>query len=194
MNRINPYSLGYRLQYVPRWVTVPTVGRQQSVAEHVSGVLFITKWFLEFGIRPELLPNDVHVNVLNYAISHDYEEAITGDPAGPSKNERCMSINKASIHEDVGYVDNHTVFEKAVVKLADLAEAMLWCRQQMAMGNMLYAPVFSSMHEELGVRLERFKQLYPNLMKYEPQLLISHLCAAFEVNILPAEELYNAKR
>ena len=105
-----------RLQWVPRWVVVPTI-KKQSVAEHSFSVVTISLWLAKFHARgedPEFL-----IKVVRHAMEHDSEEAVTGDIPSPVKQD-----NYGSQHDYV-----------CLVRVADKLEAILFCWEEATMGN-----------------------------------------------------------
>lgn len=63
------------LSHVPRWCIVPMT-RPQTVAEHSYRVAIMVSWMLGMGLD---------CLTLTRALSHDVEEARTGDIPGPTK-------------------------------------------------------------------------------------------------------------
>ena len=111
--------LARRLSFVPRWVVVPMV-RRQNVAEHSYHVAMLCNALLDHHERCD----DVSFrhSVLVGALDHDCEEARSGDHPSPSKDG---TRPKAS---DLCEID-------IVIKVADKIEAALYCHEDMELGN-----------------------------------------------------------
>lgn len=105
-----------RLNFVPRWVVMPTI-RKQNVAEHVFGVAQTVLWLLEFTY---ISGSAYKLQILTEALDHDSDEAISGDH--PSPNKKASDPSKAPI-------------SKVVVKVADLFEAYAYLSEERAFGN-----------------------------------------------------------
>lgn len=106
-----------RLSIVPRWTVVQTI-RKQNVAEHSFQVAQICRALLDMlDVRqPAQL-----ASVLERALDHDMEEAITGDIPSPCKDGQPVA----------------GPFEPAdcLVKLADDLEALAFVYEEQRLGN-----------------------------------------------------------
>ena len=108
-----------RLRFVPRWGVVPTI-KQQNVAEHCFGVVWVLIWLHDqLQLAPSLLD-------IRYAVSHDALEAVTGDHPSPSKPE-------------VNYINMPV--QKKLVKIADLVEMEMTLNEETKLGNVALADV-----------------------------------------------------
>lgn len=115
-----------RLSHVPRWTVVPTI-RKQSVAEHTFNVLWITKY-----LRSQLPSVYFDNDILSSALSHDLDEAVTGDVPAPNKQHKPL----ASLSEI-----------ELLVKCADTLEAVMFTHEEILMGNLHW---MHSIHRELS--------------------------------------------
>lgn len=111
---------GLRLQTVPRWSVVPTL-RPQNVAAHSHGVGLIAMWLMEY--HQWTTNHTFVIDVLRYALTHDSEEAVTGDPPSTGKQEPNF--------KDMSQIE-------IVVKCADYLEALHFAYQEKVMGNGFY--------------------------------------------------------
>ena len=117
------YRKRRRLSVVPRWSVMPHI-RRQSVAEHVFNVMQIVMLLIKVYDPPEHNPVTNHwlLAKLLEAMGHDDDEAVHGDPPSTSKTPKNYA---AMSHGEL------------VVKLADIAEAYVFCYEEVAMGNSL---------------------------------------------------------
>lgn len=121
------------LSHVWRWNYHPRV-RQESVAEH-------SYWTTVYAARlchmMDLPLIDTRM-VLQYALLHDAEEAITGDLPGPVKRGRVWKELISDVQDEL---DFHPLMEvypeqiKRVVKAADLISALVFADEEVKMGN-----------------------------------------------------------
>ena len=107
-----------RLTFVPRWVVVPTI-RKQTVDQHSYQVAQIARWLLQFHYNPSTV---FRLEVVEYALDHDADEALTGDKPTPSKEP--TEAGGSQIH--------------VIVKCADVLEAICFLEEEAAMGNFAY--------------------------------------------------------
>ena len=136
-----------RLADVPRWAVIPTI-HKQSVAEHSFHVAHIALWLIDY--YPRIPISDyIITDVLYYALIHDETEAITGDipsPAGqrhiPGKSsafEKTSGQGATTADDDV----------RDLLKVADLLEAFLFVKEEMALGNKMLDSILLSIRSRL---------------------------------------------
>lgn len=142
---------------VRRYHTMRTL-HAQNVAEHSFGVAWLV-YLLTDG-KPS-------VNLLMAALGHDIAEHVTGDLPAPAK--RAMELGaRFAAAEDVATVaagldiPELTEEESKILKLADTAELVLYCMQEVSMGNLRMHDVMArglSYIEELGPFSTQAEQL-----------------------------------
>lgn len=126
-----PWTKLNHLSEVPRWTVVPTI-RKQNVAEHSFHVSWIALWLVT---RHEGMAGEVSAefasNVLQFALRHDEDEAITGDVPTTAKRDGIVKV----------MLPKHNVPEMArdLVKLADFIEAYRFMEKERLLGNSLVA-------------------------------------------------------
>lgn len=98
----------WRLSVVPRWVVIPTF-RRQTVAEHTYRMLVLA----------HLVLDKVDQALYDAILTHDKEEAYSGDTPGPYK--RMAGIPSEPIDP--------------VVKLLDKLETWVFIQEEYAIGN-----------------------------------------------------------
>jgi 5'-deoxynucleotidase YfbR-like HD superfamily hydrolase len=108
-----------RLSFVPRWVVMPTI-RKQNVAEHSFHVVCIADALIYSHVRRNNM--SFRLQVLQSALYHDDDEAVTGDHPSPTKDAQRRDPSTLRDFE-------------IVVKVADKIEAALFCSEEQAMGN-----------------------------------------------------------
>lgn len=120
------------LMHVPRWAIVP-VGRPQSVAEHTFGVMVILldlPTVLDLGV-----PTHELARCLRVALTHDGDEAWSGDLPGPFKGELTkqdggLAFNRTLVARGCDWTDAeiapYPTLYRLMVKLADLIEALVY--------------------------------------------------------------------
>ena len=151
-----------RLSFVPRWQIFPT-NRRQSVADHSFHVTTISMWLMEKHTRRE--NNEFTLQVLLYALTHDADEAVTGDTPSPNKTPNYDRPQ----HE-------------TVVKLADGLEAYAFLMEEQKMGNtFVNTPLIDDVLGRTYPYYEKFawdphpngKPSWPNFLK-EFRLTVMH--------------------
>lgn len=109
--------------------------RRQTVAEHTFGMLMLVKQVLA---HTEINPDRV-VLMYNYILHHDLPELMTGDIPAPIKRAHpTLGPMLDSIEADMHplYLDAAmTPGELALIKWADRMELVLWCLEEVRMGN-----------------------------------------------------------
>lgn len=151
------------LAFVPRWVIMRTIA-QQNVAEHsffvaayAEQIARILEWKGDIGL------------LLRYALYHDLEECFIGDIPGPVKaqvvhteNYNLMSyrgLNKRFFHMLGELLNDPPVDVKAIIKLADELEGVLFLCGEIQMGNQSVYDVY----------FERLRVLEEKVMTYLPK-------------------------
>lgn len=136
---LNDKSLRWsrRLSVVPRWVIVPTIQRQ-NVAEHSYHVAQTARWLLGFHVT--MLNGGeqaaaLHMQVLEYAMDHDIEEAATGDRPSSSKQGKTYHASMPQY--------------AIIVKVADILEALAFLLEEKTMGNTRLTSIFEERKQAL---------------------------------------------
>jgi 5'-deoxynucleotidase YfbR-like HD superfamily hydrolase len=144
------------LSYVKRW-TICDMLREQSVAEHSYRVAVIAREIALVYDNTEFT-----ATVVSLALSHDGDEADTGDAPSPSK----------------GHSDFHTLSrEMKIVKVADNIEALFWVTRH---GNRLSSRTMKAMNymkHELDRKLVHLSEDQPVYRS------VLHVMAAMQVDI-----------
>jgi len=106
------------------------MSRQQDLAAHTHGVLMLV-----LQVYPECSKR-----LMIAALHHDLPELITGDiPAPAKRNSATLSVHLEEMEKATGplYVDmGLTTFEECVLKWCDTFELVLFCMEEVLMGNM----------------------------------------------------------
>lgn len=146
----------YEAGLTRRWHTTPLIG-DDMVARHSWGVLvFILTFHDGLPSTDELdAPAGPSPALLRAAALHDVHERWSGDSPNPTRKcfpgaqqaeDECQSrfwnwAQPLWADFDKWHPEEHlTERERAWLKLADAAEALLFCQYQMALGNRLIAP------------------------------------------------------
>jgi 5'-deoxynucleotidase YfbR-like HD superfamily hydrolase len=115
---------------VKRYHTVPIIG-QQTVAEHSFQVCLILTQVFE---------KKVTANLLKAALFHDLAEVETGDIPAPAKR-RYKELHAGAIMAEVTFEREHKIDvglskeEHKMLKFADCYELVLFCFDQLELGN-----------------------------------------------------------
>lgn len=123
------------LEHVPRW-NIARVLKRQSVLEHSALVASYAEAIAErIGWKGD------YYKLIKYALQHDWPEVVTGDTPSPFK-KAVIDVDKlAEFEADVlrrylrtepEEVDTEV---KAIVKLADIIESILYLSSEIALGN-----------------------------------------------------------
>lgn len=129
-----------RLSVVPRWAIVPMI-RRQNVAEHSYHTAWIAVWVVEhFDLK---IPID---SLLWYALTHDQDEALSGDIAAPYKSG-AVGRAVASRTMDLFVRGPELLW---VLKVADLLEARLFIEEETRMGNRLLGSIAADIEANLN--------------------------------------------
>lgn len=129
------FDVLYRAGSVERFHTVRTHHRQ-TIADHSWGVLMIILAVCE--PSPKLVLA---------ALAHDLAESVTGDvPAtakwmSPSLGRELESLEQRfNLEHDI--FPDLTPLELRILKWADMAELVMYCEQEIRMGNQSIAPIW----------------------------------------------------
>jgi hypothetical protein len=156
--KITPRML-YDLSNVKRWSAIRTI-KQQSVAEHVFGVMVACHWLSEYLAAQEPDANfgvvgkgydvaSMH-GVYLLALFHDGVESVSGgDQPTPFKDVYSVGmrdLEKWSVDDTVGPFDPVVEFH---VKVADQLEALAFLAFEDAMGNKTVQPIVTNIEDRL---------------------------------------------
>jgi len=121
-----------RLMWVPRWSATPTL-RRQSVLEHSAAVMPIALWLVEFHATARYA--ELFAALLLHCLVHDEAEAISSDIPSPFKQEPAIraAIKGWEDRKDLGVAPTTEI--RCIVKVADCLEALVFVKEEMAMGN-----------------------------------------------------------
>lgn len=143
------HPLEERLSSVPRWTIVRTI-QKQSVMDHSARVAIMAS-------RIAITIYDIRdVNTLfcvqSYALWHDSEESVSGDIASPAKFAVDMeALRDKFVHElpnPAVLIDDLPIVTH-IVKLADLAEALVFLLIEMSMGNSSVSLIYGDINRKL---------------------------------------------
>lgn len=115
--------------------------RSQSLAEHTFNVMMLLK-------RTAALPPDRMCILYEAALHHDLPELFTGDIPAPVKRSsmelaQSLSDLESDLHPLYRNNDDLTEYEAALLCWADRAELVLWCLEELRMGNTFVIPMVS---------------------------------------------------
>ena len=129
-----PFGLipALRLTDVKRWGIV-SMSKQQSVAEHVFGVMHITMWLCDMLDYSET----VRTGLLHEAINHDNDEIYSGDIPHPAKHK----------NENFSKTPD-------LVKLADLLESINFFRQYCTDTDKVYSWIDNQLYIGINQQLK----------------------------------------
>lgn len=121
-----------RLSFVPRWVIVPTV-HKQNVAEHTFHTVQLCRWLLARHASGG--DGKFVLEVLEDALDHDEREAAEGDIPSPRKT-RLEPLNQKEV----------------ILKCADLLEALAFLQEERNFGSLhwvgpIWQDVYSKFHD-----------------------------------------------
>lgn len=109
--------------------------RTQTVAEHTFGMLMLVKQVLEKTVVSDFDKSRIYEAVLH----HDLPELFTGDIPAPIKRAHPqLGPLMNTIEEGLAplYLDAHLgPWDAALIKWADRMELVLWCLEEIRMGN-----------------------------------------------------------
>ena len=143
-----------RLADVPRWAVIPTI-RKQTVAEHSFHVATLCTYIgpMHRAVATEAVSMGA---VLESALRHDEIESIVGDtpaPVKPYMEGASMDI----LAVELGLNEYGGLREiKEIVKMADIAEAVIFLYEEMALGNRAVGRVYENLLVHFATRWVNF--------------------------------------
>lgn len=123
-----------RLSFVPRWVVVPTI-HKQNVAEHTFHVVQLCRWLLER--HDSYGDKEFALEVIEEALEHDQNEAAEGDIPSPRKGKKPVeSLTQLGV----------------ILKCADLLEALCFLQEEKNFGSNhwvqpIWDDIFAKLHD-----------------------------------------------
>ena len=124
-----------RLTFVKRWQIVPTI-RDQTVADHTFHCLWIAQWLrVAYGCRTDLR------TLLFYTLTHDMEEAVTGDVPSPPEHKETSD------------------WKAAWIRLIDRLEEHLFLHEEIELGNAYAARILDSNRKKGQAAIDRLNYL-----------------------------------
>jgi 5'-deoxynucleotidase YfbR-like HD superfamily hydrolase len=124
--------------HVQRWHTKRSIHRQ-TVGEHTFGVVAIILHLWPYS----------HLNLIKAAMWHDIPEIATGDIPAPTKR-KYPDLNMALQIAEHEFMVEHGLYEGMNsneinrLKLADLAELVLYAHEEMQAGNKTFKVSYSN--------------------------------------------------
>lgn len=129
---------------------------EDTVAAHSWGVACVLdQLYYTAGVT-------ISVRLLQAAMYHDVAEHVFGDIPSPAK--RLMDSEKLRRQEDSymrerGLFTELTDFERCVLKIADIIDGMLYCREELARGNTTLLPIAGKYSEYLTEKVVGMSKL-----------------------------------
>lgn len=147
---------------ITRYHTARTL-RHQSVGEHSFGVAQLVLY---------LAPN-ASQRLLSAALTHDLAELVTGDIPAPVKWDNptmgaILTDLESKFNEKHGLRYQLSDEELLLLKWCDMAELVLWCIEELEMGNTYAAPLLNrglDYLSGLGHPTEQAEELYYEFIK-----------------------------
>lgn len=126
---MNFLNMDYRrLAWIDRWTILRRI-KKQNVAEHSY---FVTLYVLEIS---NYIGLKVSNNFTMHCLLHDMGEIVTGDIQRPYKKEIKSTYGiKLDVNLPTG-LSPLSYEEKKVLKIADLFEAAMFCKEEISIGN-----------------------------------------------------------
>tara|TARA_R110002110_G_scaffold142015_8_gene330139 strand:+ start:8460 stop:9005 length:546 start_codon:yes stop_codon:yes gene_type:complete len=153
------------LQHVPRWTIIRTL-RRQSVAEHSY---YVTLYATFIAIELDLKTNDINW-ITQYALTHDFDEMVSGDIPTPYKrgteyDDKLITKHSKKMGSTI-LINEPTDIRLCmeVVKVADEFEACMYLADEKAMGNSTIEPLLADIMWHLEKKAENLEEgLYKKL-------------------------------
>ncbi len=167
--------LASRAQNVKRWHTIDTI-KTPTVGAHSARVMEILIYLGGALFKP------ITKELLMYALRHDYAESYLGDIPRRVSTEEIKTLISKKEEEWLkcnGFEVSLLAFEKELFIIADKMEALLFCMQELAMGNnsidRIIKGIFIYFDErdetqkehplDVGFIIEQLKKEYKNIKK-----------------------------
>ena len=143
--------------YLKRYHTLPS-HEHQTIAHHSWNVAALVQFMWP----------DCRKDLILAALYHDVPEALTGDIPAPFKwanpdISEILERAEKQFLEKYGLGTDLTDAEKRMLSIADTLELVLYCQEQVSMGNQIYA---LSMQRGLAHLVERYGR-YPEFKPVE---------------------------
>lgn len=161
MDRNKRLRFSRRLDAVPRWAVVPTI-QKQNVAQHSYQVAQICRWLLDYHVWHD--DTQKRLEVVEYALDHDLDEAATGDY--PSN----VKARKNGLDDQV----------KVVVKVADQLEALSFLYMEQTLGHA--TRMLQPIHNDIYARLHDYWILFEPRSGLKPILTMDLVRMCIEYN------------
>jgi hypothetical protein len=127
---------------IPRWVIIRTI-KQQSLAEHQY---FVSLYATYIARQMESITIEQIHYVTIKALTHDFEEMITGDTPSPTKKilefdanvklrDMCSAPNSMAISISSVETPINVGFLNEIINCADLFEACMFLADEVSLGN-----------------------------------------------------------
>jgi 5'-deoxynucleotidase YfbR-like HD superfamily hydrolase len=126
---------------VKRFHTIRTVGIE-TVGHHSFLVAMLCR----------MLSTNCTNTLLLAALTHDLAESVIGDVPAPIKAKTALGKTEEEILADTGleYVTLLTTEERRILTLADRLAGLIFCRQEIGVGNTLIRPCLYNYSELIG--------------------------------------------
>lgn len=142
--------LDVRLSMVQRWTVVPTINKQ-TVADHMHQTAVIAQRIALTYYPDNYAPFHNLYYVVNLALHHDRHEGVTGDVPAPVS--RLFDKGALESHFDHLMREEemrpYTEEVGLIVKMADIASALLFMAVEQSMGNVAVRFIAQELMERL---------------------------------------------
>lgn len=121
-----------------------TTIRGQSVADHSWGVASVIL---------ELWPNTRSLSLIQAALYHDVAEGVLGDTPFTAKQKYPAIktvLDICEMQEEEDYMPSLGTVETYRLKIADMLELMLWCEEEVNLGNKAARKWFNNGYDHLN--------------------------------------------